>query len=271
MHDVATVQLQLRAEKSNEIPRWLGRAVHAEFLSSLRRTNPTVATEIHDQRGPKPFTVSNLLGNNLQRAQLQHIKRGKCYYVKYQTLHPRLTTMLLSQMVPRWLDARYTIHDQYFRVTTIDTQPDTQAGCATYRDLLNGAQLERSIGFIFASPTSFRRENTHYPLPDPIQVFLSLYNRWNAFADIPMPSDVAEAIKSEIVISRMHQIQTHVINFARGRKGTVTGFTGRVVYHVRTPDSDLLRYLNALAAFAPYCGVGVKTHYGLGRVRLIHN
>lgn len=269
MHDVASVQLQLRAEKTNTIPFWLGRAIQAEFLSGLHNINPALSAEIHDQSGQKPFTTSNLLNDNTRRTELRQIKRGETYRVQYNTLHPHLTTIVLNGLIPRWHNARYTLHDQRFTVTAIDTQPRSDRSCVNYRDLIDNASREQRIGFAFDSPTSFRRDGTHYPLPDPMQVFLSLYNRWNAFSDLPMPSEIAEIIKTQIVISRMDNIRTHIVRFARGNKGSVTGFTGHVVYHLRTRDTDTLQHLNALAAFAPYSGVGVKTHYGLGHVRLI--
>ena len=63
-----------------------------------------------------------------------------------------------------------------------------------------------------------------------------------------------------------HEIGQHTLKFARGRKGIVPGFYGSVQIAVEETSSEVRRMLDALAQFAEFSGVGIKSTIGMGQV-----
>ena len=75
-------------------------------------------------------------------------------------------------------------------------------------------------------------------------------------------------IDTHVILSQ-HQLAS--VKVAAGKQGSVTGFTGAVVYTLdrkaaEQPDFCALFY--ALTQLAPYCGTGHKTTFGLGETHL---
>jgi CRISPR-associated endoribonuclease Cas6 len=102
-----------------------------------------------------------------------------------------------------------------------------------------------------------------------VNVFQSYLRRWNAFSGQTIAPEPFLAWVDDNVIVIRHQIRTSKVS--AGKKGAVTGFTGSIEYGLtreaaRCPER--VRTLFSLAGFAPYCGTGHKTTFGLGRTRL---
>lgn len=119
----------------------------------------------------------------------------------------------------------------------------------------------------FGSPTAFKSTQGYYvPLPQPELVFGSLLDRWNAFSSVPL-SPALTAVFYESMATESVDIHSQEVKFGGGQWASITGFMGRVTYRMQKTSSDIRRAVNALAAFACYSGVGVKTTVGLGQVR----
>ena len=104
MAELASLVLHLRAQHTDEVPVWLGRAAHAWFLESLECINPELSRIVHDENGLKPFTVSNPLP--LQSREVTEIKRDTLYTLHLTTLHADVTQLTLHALVPRgWMKA----------------------------------------------------------------------------------------------------------------------------------------------------------------------
>jgi len=122
----------------------------------------------------------------------------------------------------------------------------------------------------FRSPTSFRSQDMHYPLPDPVLAFQSWLTRWNVFAPegLRLNVNTLDLVSAHVAVSR-HRIETRAVTFDRF---TQVGFVGRVTYQVvkrRLLNDELLRRFNVLAGYAPFCGTGHKTTQGMGRTQRI--
>jgi CRISPR-associated endoribonuclease Cas6 len=64
----------------------------------------------------------------------------------------------------------------------------------------------------------------------------------------------------------MDDVRTHMLAFRRAKQ---VGFTGRVTYGLMAADEAARCQLNALAKFAFYAGVGIKTTMGMGQCRRV--
>lgn len=267
--DMAAVSLTLKPHKTNAVPRWLGRATQAFLLHSIERFQPDLSSKVHDNSDMKPFTASTLIGGEA-RDDLLRFSPSMAVKVRYTTLHPSLSTLLLETLVPDWQIRGVLIHDQLFEVTAADANVLTNraTGSTSFEKLLESASSHTTLRLTFASPTAFKSTQGHFiPLPQPELVFSSLLARWNVFSPIQLSDDLYIYCHENIALQSV-DIRSEEVTFGRGVWNTVSGFTGQAVYHLLGGSEETRRCINALAAFAPYSGVGVKTTVGLGQVRV---
>jgi CRISPR-associated endoribonuclease Cas6 len=151
---------------------------------------------------------------------------------------------------------------QNYRVKAVLQEGHPWAGVSTYPRHFQG-EAASSVGIQFASPTFFRRKGLAYPLPEPRLVFESLSLRWNAFAPVKVPPEVLEAWE-RLSVSRL---QGRTFAFTPNEDERGIGFVGRVVYYLPGASPAEAQWLQALARFAFYAGVGAKTSLGFGRAR----
>lgn len=270
MPDLSSVTLVLKPQHDANIPVWLGQATQAHFFHTLEALHPDLSKVIHDAPGAKPFTSSTLLGVP-RRGELMRLRQDETVSVRYTTLHPQLTAIFHQGMLPQWENGVILLHNQPLKVVEIQSASaedlkDNWNQQTDYAYLLEHAATGRAITLAFSSPTAFKRTRGGFvPLPQPELVFSSLLDRWNAFAPFRLPEALYDTVHTDIVIDQA-QLQTETVMFARGQKGTVTGFMGQVTYRLEC-SVETRRYLHALAGFAKYSSVGVKTSVGMGQIR----
>lgn len=117
--------------------------------------------------------------------------------------------------------------------------------------------------FIFVTPTSFRRGEHDYPLPEPEYIFKSLIRKWNYLSDIKLPGNefLNELRKAYIAYARF---STQTVYLSNG--GAVTSFTGKLIIGRGKVREEIWRWYVQLGYFGEFCGVGKKTTMGLGKV-----
>jgi CRISPR-associated endoribonuclease Cas6 len=106
-------------------------------------------------------------------------------------------------------------------------------------------------------------------LPLPETVFGSLARSWNALAPAAFQMDrgaLREYLDEHVVIKRIDDLRTRVL---RHRRAFHVGFLGRVTYGLMAEDEAVRAQLGALADFALYAGVGMKTTMGMGQCRRV--
>jgi CRISPR-associated endoribonuclease Cas6 len=249
----------------------LGRAAQAFFLASLRRLNPELSASVHDTDHMKPFTASTLLGAEYRHDGLW-LSPSHPVQLRFTTLHPQLSMLMLNGLVPEWRANDVILHDQPLEIVAVETDPQVNrwTGKASFEGLLESASRERKIlRMIFGSPTAFKSTYGHFiPLPQPELVFGSLLDRWNMFSPILLPTTLSSIFHDAVAIQSV-EITSQEVVFGGGKWGNrITGFTGHAVYIIQTSDREVRRAVNALAAFAHYSGIGIKTTSGLGQVRV---
>ncbi|KKD37590.1 CRISPR-associated endoribonuclease Cas6 [Limnoraphis robusta] len=236
--------------------------LHAWFLDQVRQTNPDLSAYLHDGESEKPFTLSGLEG-------------GLKMSGKHLQLQPEQTYLwsitALSKPVVGWL-AEWV--KRLPPQVELRNAPLTIQSCqialapTTYRQLFDAPIPKPArINLSFLSPTSFRRKGHHFPLPLPTNLFHSYLRRWNDFSNLPVEQESFLDWVDESVIIQRHQIASAKV--AAGKRGMVTGFTGAIELGLSKKSSlasaENQQLFYALGRFAPYCGTGHKTTFGLGQ------
>lgn len=267
---VSTV-ITLQPTAAVTLPADQGRAVHAWFLEQVQRSDAGLAKAIHDDQGPKPFTCSSLNGPRLRERRSDLALTPEIpAWLRITTLTQPLSALWLDKVVPK-LPETVAIGEATLRVTGVASRADQHpwAGQSSHAALLQRHTLsterpDRRLSLRFASPTTFRREQTHLPVPLPDLIVQGWLARWNACAGVSLPDEVYRYALECLAISR-YSLHTEAV-----RHGPVTliGCVGTCNYYALNADPYWLRLLHTLAAYSFFCGTGHKTTQGLGQTRV---
>lgn len=268
----AAIMLTIHPVASSTVAANLARATHAAVLRLVAQVDSDLAAELHDGDGPKPLTVSNVLGME-GRARLVPVAPERAYGLRITALTPAV-----EAIVTRWsaeqLDA-LDLDGLLWRVSKVERRADEHrwAGVKTYDELAAPALLRGADGphrwtFEFASPVTFRQRGMNQPLPTPDLVFGSLLEKWNRFAPIALPEELRRFAAECLAVSRFD-----LRSLAEPTKGGALqiGAVGLCTYTATNHDRYWLACLEPLAQFAFYSGVGAGTARGFGRTRLVEN
>jgi len=240
----------LRPDEARALPPYPGRALHALFYQWLAIGDYSLSTQVHDQDGARPFTVSPI-----------------CTVSGRPTLHLALLEDRLWPALSAGISITPTIELMGRPLTLPPNGPQVEQ--CSYADLAAGGRAETRIGVRFLSPTSFRSHEMHYPLPDPGLVYQSWLARWNTFAPEEVRINVAllDVVAAHVGVGR-YELRTEMVDLGEERK--VVGFVGMVQYNVLRAGmigEEWVRRLNVLADYAAFCGTGHKTAQGMGQTR----
>lgn len=265
--------LTLEPLEAASLPANLGRASHALLLRLLEGSSPAVASCLHDEEGPKPFTVSNLWGAERGEQGTVVVSPESHCWLRFTSLDNELSDLLQQQFLGGGV-RRVELDRTVFGVVaaTADPEDNAWAGVASYGQLSEPYLLAREnprrrVGLEFATPTTFRSGGMNVPVPMPELVFGSLVERWNAFAPVAVSEEVRRYVAGCVAVSR-YRLQSRFVPF--GQAGQV-GCLGECQYVAVNRDRYWLGLVNLLADFALYSGVGYKTTMGLGQARRIRD
>jgi len=253
------------AQKDYDLYAQYSIGLHAWFLQQIQETNPDLSQTLHDEASEKAFTISGLDGTFVPSGQQLRLIGGK---------HYRWTITALSSDLVQWLATwltrlppTLTLRDTPLTIKDVRVAPPP----TTYAQLAQHPYGEKpKVVLSFTSPTSFRSRGRHLPLPIPRNVFHSYLRRWNDLSGQP-PIDQDEFLDwldDHITISR-HGIRS--LKVAAGKQGSVTGFVGAIEYGLVNQAAnrpEFVQLFHTLGQFAPYCGTGHKTTFGLGQTQL---
>lgn len=266
---IFSIIFELATAQPARLPAFLGRANHAQLMAWLEHADPALARELHETSQLRPITCSSLLHARREGDQLL-VAPGRTYAVRFTSLAPDVSARL-----DRWLRTeaprRWPLHDHDFSVTAIycDAARHAWSGMTTYEELaglhlLGDARPARKVTLEFASPTAFKSQGMHVPVPLPGLVFGSLLDRWNSFSPVQLPDDMRAYGELAVAVSH-YRLSTEAV---KGKRASlVIGATGRVTYTALDNDRYWLAAMHLLADYARYSGVGIKTTVGLGQVR----
>ncbi len=260
----------LRPDREAVVPSNLGRATHAAILRLIAKDDPELAENIHENDGPKPLTVSNVHGLRRRGASAQ-VSTSTTYHLRTTLLSSRLEELAQSWQ-PTTIQA-LDLDGMPWIVEQVITAPadNSWADRTTYDRIVAMSQLYDFNNpyrwtFEFASPVTFRQHGINQPLPTPDLVFGSLLDKWNVFAAKPLPNDIRRLIGERLAISRFE-----LSSVAETTKNGALqiGTIGRCTYTMTKRDHHLTPYIDTLARFAFYSGIGAGTTRGFGQVRLL--
>lgn len=264
--DMVGISLALTCDRDASLYAQYTIGLHAWLLSQIQKNHPALSKRLHDNADQKAFTISGLNGVFTQTSQPLMLQSGETYRWQISALSNPVVKWLsrwLTQL-PEEIDLRGTVLK--VQAVELSLPPETYGAIAA---LSSESEDHPKISLSFPSPTSFRRKNNHFPLPLPFNLFHSYLRRWNNFAKVsPDPEDFLDWIDRHVVVSR-HHIQSQKI--AAGKRGSVTGFVGAVELALDATarlDPAFVTWFYRLAKFAPYCGTGHKTTFGLGQTQL---
>jgi CRISPR-associated endoribonuclease Cas6 len=258
------------------IPATMGQQAHGAFLHTIRQADAELAQALHARNQVRPFTVSALSGAPPAQEGRLTLSPEAVYRLRFTTLGGDI----FQRFMARFLDARGRPTIRLGRATLgihqILATPEGHdwAGYTTWADLLANARPHREITLAFYTPTAFGFGQKEWGkktmvLPLPQTVFGSLIKRWNALAPAAHHLDrdtLRGYLEEHVVVSRLEDLHTRMLRFRRARQ---IGFLGRVTYRFMGGEDDLRRQLDALADFAFYSGVGMKTTMGMGQCRRV--
>jgi CRISPR-associated endoribonuclease Cas6 len=241
--------------------------LHSWFLNQVRLSDPDLSAYLHDSQSEKAFTVSGLVGLTQDQAGSPIFLASEFYQWRVTALSKRVVRWMQHwvQSPPRKLELRLGHFEvvEWSILLPATTYQEIWSAAASHSRELRSSDLS----FTFVSPTGFRRKGTHLPLPMPENVFHSYLRRWRDFGiSLVDDQDFLTWVESHIVIVR-HEIRSQKVQVSK--QGSVTGFTGSVQFAiVKRDQSNYVQLIYSLEQFAPYCGTGHKTTFGLGQTRL---
>lgn len=280
--------IYLESTKKSPILGTLGRPVQAWFLNQIMRRKPSLAKNLHDGNGAKPFTVSTLLDRHGRPYRSgDWLEEGQDCWLRVTTVGEELSEVLLAGVMKK-LPKSLTLYKMDFRIDgyTLNPREHPWAGQTTFTDIAQDSQYSnapRDVRMEFVSPTAFRANGNDIPIPSPQQVFRSLWQKWNALCPESMQLDERwpEFAADCILVNELTAVNTVRWEFAEGTRGAATGFTGTVGFTLlpktKVPKkwqpywdgADLV--MQSLARFAFYSGVGHHATIGMGQTRIVSN
>jgi CRISPR-associated endoribonuclease Cas6 len=186
------------------------------------------------------------------------------------TLTAGLSEFVQRDILPS-LPAHLALGDQTFDLLSAVCDPAQHpwAGQSSCEEIAAGKLLALHAApqftVEFASPTTFHSQGRHQPFPLPGLVFRQWLEKWNAFSPLRFPPETVSAAENLLAVSR-YRLESRAVKYGQA---VYIGFRGRCTYRLLDEDPYWRRALQALAAFAFYCGSGAKTTFGLGQTRWV--
>jgi len=222
----------------------------------LGQSSQSVAASVHDANQPKPFAISPL-GANLPHA-------GRCSF-EVSVLTDWLLTPLLEGLSSG--PSEITLGREEYAIAGWEL-----ARHVAWDSLLECARRPASFRIEALTPTAHHAQGVvrrSIVTPSPELYFGSWLNKWNLCCEHAIPAEMTELVAAYLAVSAFSG-GTEVVQLGRDR--TFIGFTGKVKFSLLTSDElpfDAIRYLQALARFADFCGTGVDTSRGMGQTAFL--
>ncbi len=251
-----------------------GPSLQGMFLHLIDEVEPEVCRRLHADSKYRPYTLSPLgIGEPERRFQGwqlprdRMLKEGSPCHVRISFLADALFPVF-SRYFLDTPEPTFRLGETNFVVTNVLATEDRNnpwSRYIPYSELIESASRNhsRKITLQFLTPTSFRRGNVDFPMPDPRLVFRSFRKRFEDFFQVDFLPDFDEQVEFYTGIADLYRLQTARI---KTKKVPLIGFTGKVSYYIdRKAPPDLIFQMNLLADYAFFCGTGRKTTVGMGQ------
>lgn len=272
-----SIVLTLTPTRETTVRVTMGHQAHAAFLRTVRESDAALAEVLHMPHMPiRPFTVSTLQGTPPAQGGRIHLSPEKTYWLRFTALYQPIFERFMARFLRGEGRPVIRLGRAVLLIREILATPGSHpwAGYTTWQKLVSEAKPDPEITLEFASPTAFGFGQQEWGkkimvLPLPETVFDSLARSWNAIAPLPFHIDRQELrdyLDEHVVVTQIENLRTRMLRF---RNSLQVGFMGQVTYGLMAEDKAIQTKLNALADFAFYAGVGMKTTMGMGQCRRI--
>ncbi len=286
--------VRVRPQKECTSYPFTGPTIHGIVLHVLSEFDSALSRRLHDEK-IKSFTVSPLHGPIEQDVKhgCAFLLRGRPYWfrvtalsatvadgmaralksyanarspIRYNNGSLEIDSVVMSVEHPTSLSCSTLGHPCPAEESESDAQNSTPEALKwlrseSYASLIRRSLPSSSATFEFLSPTAFRQLDHLYLFPEPATIFRGLLSRWNALAPVSLPDTLVQAARDKIYVTRFN-LRTVPVGMA---KLTAVGFLGECTFDLSACSTEEKREFSALARFAFYSGVGLKTAMGLGQ------
>lgn len=263
-----STELRLTVTGVADVPQVTGYHVYAFFLHLVETANPALSAKLHEEGGPKPFTLSPLSPSEPGVRRLV-LREGARLRIRVTLLQEGVFASLTDGVWRVPAGQSLPLGGAWVTCEGLATTPlqSPRAAFATFLDLIEGASGERKLAMAFLSPTTFRTKGERNTLfPEPARVLGSLLSRWNAYAPSDLALHFGESVVAGVRLSA-YRLSTRMLDFGSYQE---QGFCGQATYSLGEGMSpDEVRAVQALGAFAFYSGIGAKTTMGMGQATRI--
>ena len=240
-------------------PKDLSLYAHGLFYHLLETIDPNLSAAIHAAKR-NPFT----LWATQPRDEV---------IMRVTTLDDTLFKPLLAVVLEESLKGLALGQDTFHINKVLATpQGDKNAGYMSWPDILTGT-FQDKLEFRFLTPTVFSTSRSdgkrHFtPLPLPRLILKSLVSSFQTFSPQPYCEEELAAFENlfeEYFYISHYELKTQP---TKAGKTLLTGFTGKASIHYQDRTEKVKKLLGQLARLAFFSGLGAKTPYGLGQVRV---
>lgn len=270
-----SIVLTLTPTRETSVRATMGHQAHAAFLKTVRESDAALAEVLHIPNMPiRPFTVSMLQGTPEGHHKQIRLSPDETYWLRFTALYQPIFERFMARFLRGEGRPVIRLGRAVLLIKEILATPGSHpwAGYTSWSKLVNEAEPAPEITLDFVSATAFGFGQQDWGkkvmvLPSPETVFGSLARSWNATAPIPFQmnrQELREYLDEHVVVTRIDGLRTKMLRFRHSHQ---IGFVGRVTYGLMADDKAIRTQLNALADFAFYAGVGMKTTMGMGQCR----
>ncbi len=241
---------QNEIRESHLVPR----IQYALALNIIRTVEPALSAYLHDQSSNKSITLRTLWHkNNFLTLRLTLLD---------DILFEKFATVLIDACIPV-----FPLNDIAVKISKITSSNESEnfwAGYKPYKEIYENASHENlSFRFNLITPVCFKKGDSYMPFPLPDLFFKSLHKRWNEYSEIKFDDSLTELFEKHIAANNF-QLET---KYLTDKNIKFTGATGKVNFKITgKPPKEFIHYINTLADYVYFAGVGIKTTMGMGQV-----
>jgi CRISPR-associated endoribonuclease Cas6 len=229
---------------------------HAAVMNLISSVDSAVGRDLHNCRRHKPMSLA-ILSVAPSRLTLRVAFMGRGGMQAADALG-----MALSRT------ASVQLGSAQWQLSGLHCSGGAWGATCTWADLVEPCS-SNWLEFSFVTPTAFTKSDGRgnrfvSVLPEPIDVFNSLLDRWNDLDGPNLPVDLVDYIRRGGCIVSDIDIRCVTTQL---RERIQKGFIGRVTYELNNRDPAYVSAIHQLGRLAFFSGVGYQTARGMGAVR----
>ncbi len=234
-------------------------ALNGLFYAELGKRYPAVVAALHQPHTPAPFSLAPMFEGD----EFRGVRVGTLTAEFGQRVAEVWGTLAAQQA---------TVQLGAAQLVVMQVRPD-EPKPMTYTQLLAEAPAAHGVRLQFETPTRLKTFGQGGVLPTPHAVWQFYANKWEAFADSPLPPELvrwvgARVVATDLALETRYAYIEKTVEW-KGVMGEVEyqAFTDHDADVPPTRTADYLRAWQALAQLAEFGGTGEKTTMGMGRTR----